>query len=219
MKKKVVGADFDGTLLKYDLAERVLRRFARQGWERYDDLLANGKITLEDCMKSQYGMIEVGSHEEVIEYVDRYCVFRPGVKELVSVCKARGIDLVVVSAGLDFCIKHAFHKNGIELPKLVCPRSTLKKDGGFGVTFPQRRHDGSADYKEDFVMSHQGRGASVTFVGNGMGDLYAAMRADVAFAIKGSKLDELCHARGVHYEAIRSMVALQKSLGSQYSRE
>ncbi|MDA4113196.1 MAG: HAD-IB family phosphatase [Thaumarchaeota archaeon] len=210
--KKVVAADFDGTLLKNDLAELVLARFAGEGWKRYDELLAKEKISLEECMRRQYAMVEVGSRREVIEYVDRYCTFRPGVKKLVSECEARGIDLVIVSAGLDFCIRHAFRKNGIGLPKLVCPRSSFGKGKGFGVTFPARRSPGSADYKESFVSSCQGRGMSVTFVGNGMGDLHAAIRADEVFAIKDSTLDVVCNERGIAHESVKNLVPVWKSL-------
>jgi 2-hydroxy-3-keto-5-methylthiopentenyl-1-phosphate phosphatase len=210
--KKVVAADFDGTLLKNDLAELVLARFAGEGWRCYDDLLENEKITLEECMRRQYAMVEVSSRREVIEYVDRYCIFRPGVKKLVSECEARGIDLTIVSAGLDFCIRHAFQKNGIELPRLVCPRSSFKKGKGFGVTFPASRSRGSANFKESFVSSCQRRGMSVTFVGNGMGDLHAAIRADAVFAIKDSRLDVLCNERGIAHESVKDLVPVWKSL-------
>jgi 2-hydroxy-3-keto-5-methylthiopentenyl-1-phosphate phosphatase len=209
--KKVLAADFDGTLLQNDLAEQVLRRFARDGWEHYDELLADGKITLEECMRKQYSMIEAKSRAQVIEYAEKYCVFRPGVRRLLSICESRGTEFVVVSAGLDFCIRHAFKTNGIELPKLVCPKS-FRRGKGFGVTFPRGLHPESSDFKEDLVLSYQGRGASVTFVGNGMGDLHAAMRADKTFAIRGSTLDRVCGKRAIAHERIEDFAPVCKSL-------
>jgi HAD superfamily phosphoserine phosphatase-like hydrolase len=216
--KKVIAADFDGTLLQNDLAEQVLGRFARNGWERYDALLADGKITLEECMRNQYSMIEIGSRKEVIEYVDTYCVFRPGVRRLISVCGDKGIDFVVVSAGLDFCIRYAFKRNGIQLPRLICPKSSLKRRGGLGVSFPPRSFPGSADYKESFVLSCRSAGMSVTFVGNGMGDLHAAISADEVFAIKDSTLDLMCDRRRITHKMVKNLVPVWKSLLGDDSR-
>jgi HAD superfamily phosphoserine phosphatase-like hydrolase len=211
-ERRILAADFDGTLLRNDLAEQILRKFARKGWERYDELLADGKITLEECMRNQYSMIEAGSRAEVIEFAEKYCVFRPGARRLLSLCKSRGVEFVVVSAGLDFCIRRAFRTNKIELPKLVCPKSSFRRGKGFGVTFPRYLRPPSSDFKESLVLSYQSRGASVTFVGNGMGDLHAAMRADKVFAIRGSTLDRLCGLKRIPYVAVGDLVPVWRSL-------
>ena len=109
-------ADFDGTLLNTDLPEIVLKRFGTKRWERFDELLSAGKINVEECVIKQYAMIDVPNQEEILKYIDRFIIVREGLDALLSACRDMHVSFVVVSAGLDFCIRRAFHKLGIPLP-------------------------------------------------------------------------------------------------------
>jgi 2-hydroxy-3-keto-5-methylthiopentenyl-1-phosphate phosphatase len=188
----VIASDFDGTLLEYDLAEEALKRFAEGDWRRYDSLLADGRISLEECMRSQYSMIRAKSHEEIIDYIDQFCVFREGFSQLISGCASKGIEFVVVSAGLDFCIEHAFKKTGLSPKTVVCPRSQLTSGTGIKVSFPASPFQDAANYKEGLVMSYKRQGRPVAYIGNGRGDLEAAARSDFVFAIADSTLEREC---------------------------
>ncbi|MFQ5872129.1 MAG: haloacid dehalogenase-like hydrolase, partial [Candidatus Geothermarchaeales archaeon] len=97
----VVVSDFDGTIVEKDLPELVLKRFGEKGWERYDTLLVEGKLGLEECIKQQYGMIRAESEEQILGYIRDHCAVRPGFHELVEFSRERGVELVVASAGLD----------------------------------------------------------------------------------------------------------------------
>jgi 2-hydroxy-3-keto-5-methylthiopentenyl-1-phosphate phosphatase len=200
-----VVSDFDGTILKHDLALLALKKFGRTGWERFDELLSAGKITVEQCVAEQYAMIEVDRRQEITDYVDSYCRFRPGLAELLSECRQRGLGVIIVSAGLDFCIKHAFHKSGLATPKLACPKSSLVAGRGFRLSFPRRRCAEARDFKEDTVVHLKRRGNKVIFIGDGAGDFNAAVQADFLFAIKGSPLDLMCADRDVPHKPIKTL--------------
>jgi 2,3-diketo-5-methylthio-1-phosphopentane phosphatase len=205
--KTVLVSDFDGTLIEHDLPELVLKRFGAKGWELYDELLGQEKISLEECIRKQYAMIHASTKKEILDYVNDFCVFRTGAAELISWCKQKNIRFVVASAGLDFCIKHAFKANRLRLPELVCPNSVFwGQRGGFRIRFNNRFSDYSIDFKEALVASLKGEnqnGKFVIFVGDGLGDLHAAMRSDLVFTIEGSALDRICTERKIIHYSIK----------------
>lgn len=205
-----VVADFDGTLLKEDLPCLALKKFGRRGWERYDELLTAGKITVEECIIEQYAMIDVRSRKQVLDYIKGFCQFTPGLRRLLSECMRDGLNFTVVSAGLDFCIRYAFLKSGLTPPRLVCPRSLLVPGKGFKLSFPPRHYATSRDFKEDVVMYRKKQGDRVIFIGDGAGDFNAAVRADVLFAMHGSSLDMMCAERKIPRRTVRTLVPVQK---------
>jgi 2-hydroxy-3-keto-5-methylthiopentenyl-1-phosphate phosphatase len=201
---QAVLCDFDGTIMMDDVAELILKRFSKPGWERFNNLLATGKITVEECVRKEYAMIRASSVEEVAEFASRLNRLRPGFKTFLRHCLAQNIAFVVVSAGIDFCIRDAFRIKGIDMPQLVCPAATLVPMGGLKLIFPERCSSGSRDFKEDAVMAFKARGHNVVYVGDGSGDANAAERSDAVFAVKGSMLQKVCEERGIPYRAIRT---------------
>jgi len=192
------------------LALLALRKFGRKGWERFDELLSRGEITVEQCVAEQYAAIEAETRKEVTDYIDGYCRFRPGFTNLLSECKRQGVGFTVVSAGLDFCIRHAFRRAGATMPKLVCPKSSLAAGKGFSLSFPRHRCAEAKDFKEDVVMRLRKQGDNVVFIGDGAGDFNAAARADFPFAVEGSPLGLMLADRGIPYKSVRTLTPVAK---------
>ncbi len=197
-------SDFDGTIIERDLAELALVEFAQPYWERFNDMLAEGKINVEECVARQYEMIRAKSRGEITAYLRRFATFRSGLKELLDECQARSIPFAIVSAGLDFTIKGTFKASGIPTPRLICPRSYTIPTKGFGLVFPKRKFPVSRDFKEDSVMSYKEHGYRVLYVGDGAGDANAAESADKVFTIRSSTLDRMCSARKIPHTTIES---------------
>ncbi len=197
-------SDFDGTILKEDAAEQVLERFAKPRWKDFNGLLAEGKINIEQSVSEQYAMIEAATKKEVLKYVRALYRPRPGLKTLLRVCKGRDAAFVVVSAGIDFCIRDAFSAMQIEMPRLICPKSTFLPRKGLRLSFPRRRYPESRDFKEDAVMYFKARGHRVAYVGDGSGDANAAERADAVFAVEQSALERLCVRRQIPYRPVKT---------------
>ena len=103
MSDWILVTDFDGTIVNEDLAELILRRFGRKGWEKYDTLAVEGKMKIEDCLRIQFEMIEA-SEEEILDLVRNNCRLRSGFKELLATCKDKEVPIVIATAGIDFCI-------------------------------------------------------------------------------------------------------------------
>jgi len=79
--------------------------------------------------------------------------------------------------------------------EVVAPAVT---DEGKGVRFcfPPLVHPGARNFKEDRVLQEKALGRRVVYIGDGTSDLWAALSADMAFAVRGSRLDSLLNREG-----------------------
>ena len=80
---RAILADFDGTIMKRDLAEMVLSKFADPSWKRFSDLLSEGKMSVEECVSREYAMIDARSRGEILRSVREYYQTRPRFGELL----------------------------------------------------------------------------------------------------------------------------------------
>ncbi|MFZ0892236.1 MAG: HAD-IB family phosphatase [Thermoplasmata archaeon] len=211
--QSVVVSDFDGTLTSYDLGTMVLEQFGAPGWEHFDELFEAGKITLGDCLREQTALIRASSPAEILRYLLPFSEFRPGMKPLLDECRRGGSKFVVASAGIDFCIRQVFRREGLSIPPLCCPvtKSTAQ---GFRIKMPRTaslgdgasvRFSSGENFKKSLVAAHQARGRSVTFLGDGAADIAPASVADKVFAIDRSPLAIACVQRGIPCTRIRSL--------------
>jgi 2-hydroxy-3-keto-5-methylthiopentenyl-1-phosphate phosphatase len=112
------------------------------------------------------------------------------------------LPLKVLSGGLDFCIRHFLDRDDwLKFLTVYAPESKFTGNG-YSLTFPRLRSSSSTNFKDDLVRHEKGNGARVVFVGDGFGDLPAAKESDFAFAIKGSRLAELCRQLNVPHDEI-----------------
>ena len=193
--------DFDGTIVLRDTAQLALERFCDSEWTRIDEEFEKGEITLEESLRLEFAMLKV-PEQAIIEEVSRVTEFRPNFGRLVDYCKSHSLPLTVVSAGLDFCIRHFLDRDEwLKFMQIYAPTSEYSEDG-YKVTFPRKLLSVSSNFKDDLVRRERKRGTHVYFVGDGIGDLFAAKESDSAFAIKGSKLAELCREQSIPHAEI-----------------
>lgn len=197
----VVLCDFDGTIVNLDTGEFVLRRFAHGDWRVLEDQLDRHEITLEECIRGQFSLVSV-PESLIVEEVERVASFRPKFGSLVDCCMAHDLRLIVVSAGLDFCIRHLLDRNGwlgsmeVRAPRAKCTPS------GIQLTFPKLDNQESENFKDDSVRSCKKQGKRVIYVGDGSADFQAVKNADFPFAVQGSKLSQICRDEGVPHQEI-----------------
>jgi 2-hydroxy-3-keto-5-methylthiopentenyl-1-phosphate phosphatase len=187
--------DFDGTVSLIDTAEYILERHASGDWRAFERSLAAGLITLEECMSAQFDMIALSRDEMLVE-LDRVVIPRPGFAELVEKCLSNNVTFRITSAGMDFYIRHFLEPYGWRgRVELVAPEVV---DNGKGVRFqfPPQRYSQARNFKEDNVLREHAAGRRVAYIGDGTSDQWAAMAADMAFAVRGSVLDRLLEKAG-----------------------
>jgi 2-hydroxy-3-keto-5-methylthiopentenyl-1-phosphate phosphatase len=199
--KTAILSDFDGTIVNVDTGEYILSQFAHGDWRAYDEQLDIGKITLQECPKKQFAMVKE-TEARLVKRVEAVVLFRPGFEDLVEQCEIERIPFVVVSGGLDFVIKHLLRaKNLLNRVDVVAPKANVTKRG-ITLRFPKASQSASLNLKDDLVMSYEARGIRTVYIGDGSPDFAAIRRADVRFAIRGSKLSELCKRADIAFREI-----------------
>lgn len=192
----IVLCDFDGTITKIDTAEFTLTKFAQGDWKAIDRQFEDGKITLEECLKREFKLV-AASRQEILNELEKVVDFRPNFEELAEYCRKNSVPFVVVSAGLDFIIDHYLKLEGWkELVTTYTARTALTSNG-IEFTFPKLFDKTSANFKQDLVRQRKAEGRRIVYIGDGFGDYDAAREADYTFAIKDSRLAELCEKHGV----------------------
>ena len=188
--------DFDGTIVSKDTAHIAMDRFGDPNWTRIDEALERGEVSFEESLRLEFAMLKVPK-EVIIKEVSPGTSLRPNFDRLVDYCKNNNVSLKVVSGGLDFCIRHFLDRaDWLKFIEIHAPKSQFTGNG-YSLTFPRMFTSSSTNFKDDLVKHARKNGATVFFVGDGFGDFSAAKESDFAFAIKGSRLAELCREQRV----------------------
>lgn len=213
-KRTEVVSDFDGTIVNIDTAEYLLARFAKGDWRKYDDQLERGEISLENCLRLQYGMLREPK-QKLLDAIDDVASFRAGFDELVAFCKKKGTSFTILSAGLDFVIRHLLRRENLENQVIILVPESRQTSRGIVPDFSRLPHLGSSNFKSSFVESIKAKGTGVVYIGDGFSDFEAIKEANVRFVIKGSRLDEACRKYGIERQEIVSFREVIRSLDSR----
>ena len=195
MYRRVILCDFDGTVVEFDTVEYILEELVPDSWRIYDEQLERGEITLEECMIKEVAMIKK-TRNEIIRLVEGAKI-RSGFKDFIEYCGVNDIPISIVSAGLDFVIKHILRINNIGEIPIYAPVARCYGEGGIILSFKHLPR--TEDFKEGIVENSKEIAMNVSYIGDGIGDYNAARVADFVFAIKGGKLATFCKKQGLSY--------------------
>ncbi len=197
----VVLCDFDGTILDIDTSVFILTKLAKEEWKIFDEQLERGEITLEECLRKQFSTVRA-SKTRILKEIGRVPTVRPNFEKLVDFCGVQRIPLILVSAGLDFIIKHFLEVKGWHaLVEVYAPKARTTANG-VKFTFPKLLDKASVNFKDDLVRYYKKQGKRVIYIGDGLADYHAARNAHLSFAVKDSKLAELLKHGGIPHKEI-----------------
>jgi 2,3-diketo-5-methylthio-1-phosphopentane phosphatase len=192
-------SDFDGTIIEIDTAVIVFNKFINGNWRIFNEQLDRGEITLEQCMREQFSMIKTPK-SVILNELELDASFRPGFEELVHFCNDNQVPFEIVSAGLDFMVKHLLEVRGLDDKIKVRVARTRFTGDGIEMDSIELHDRNSIDFKADLVNFYKDKGFFVLFIGDGMSDKGAVMSADYVFVIKGSRLAEFCKKEGINHQ-------------------
>ncbi len=210
MAPLTIFCDFDGTITEVDTCEVILDKFSPEDWHEEDRLLEEGKITLEEALQRQLAPVKA-TENQMISAVEDIRV-RPGFREFVDYSAENEIELVVVSAGLDFIIKRKLEGINDSI-KIISPVSKLTPNG-LTVTFPRLQGPGE-DFKVQLVNVARTKGGPVYYIGDGNSDFAAAAKSDFIFAIYGSSLAAFCRAKDLSHAEVHDFFEVLEGLKSR----
>ncbi len=211
IRRLAVLSDFDGTITTTDIAEMILARFAPPEWERIEMLHRARQIGTRETMTRQFALLR-SDRASLLDFVRAEARMDSGVPAFLRVCRARGIEVEVVSEGLDFYVHELMEMWGLDLP--VRTNRAVFEDGHVRIEHPFQDPDctlcGTCKLRRVFEL--RVGGYEVAYIGDGDSDLCPAVEADRVFA-KG-RLAELCDAEGIDYERFRDFTDVAQEVAA-----
>ena len=199
MRKIAVLCDFDGTVAREDVGNLLFRTFAAHGdasevvsrWKR-------GEISSRECLEHEAALARCCAAE-----LERFVQSRPldpYFKDFHDFAHRRGIEVVVLSDGLDYYIEQILIRNG--LGHIDFFANQLRIEGReLRIKFPWYNLLECTDCgccKTHHLLRYRDRGYFIVYVGDGLSDRCPCASADLVFA----KGDLLTHCRRENIEHV-----------------
>ena len=178
----LVICDFDGTIAHVDVTDGVLNRFALPQWEAIEADWKAGQIGSRECMARQVDLVRA-PREALDAYLDTVEI-DPDFPAFVADCRARGLEVVVISDGIDYSIKRILQRHGVDDLPLASNRLEFLGGDRYRLEFPEANAKCSAGSGtcKCRVSSRRASGRSRLLIGDGSSDFCLAAEADLVFA-------------------------------------
>lgn len=205
--------DFDGTISTVDVTDELLTRFARPGWQSLEEAWRTGQIGSRECMSGQMALLDAGA-EQINALLDTVRI-DPAFPDFVAAAQAAGVDLVVVSDGLDTAIERILARHGLSHLRVVANHLEQVADRQWRMLSPHTSDaclSGSGTCKCACAKRSQELHRTL-LIGDGQSDFCAAGAVDFVFAI--GKLTGHCRQLGLRHRSIdgfREAIALLPDL-------
>jgi 2,3-diketo-5-methylthio-1-phosphopentane phosphatase len=215
MKKIAILCDFDGTIAREDVGHLHFQTFADAGrcCEAVEEW-KQGLITSRDCLEREANLARASR-----DAVDRFVMQRsldPYFKDFVDFAHRRGMEVVIVSDGLDYYIERMLMQKG--LAHIDFFANTLRfNDHSFHVRFPyhnMRDCQSCGNCKTYHMERYKADGYFVVYVGNGLSDRCPSTYADCIFA-KGDLL-EFCRENGLSTIEFRNFRDVEREILNRF---
>jgi 2,3-diketo-5-methylthio-1-phosphopentane phosphatase len=201
--------DFDGTITRDDVGNLFFRTFGGPECDGLVRRYRNGELTAAGLFRAEAAAVGALDLRASNEFLNR-CETDPGFPRLAALCRERGIDLRIVSDGLDYYIRAILERIGSADVPFVSNRVVFGEpdaDGNraMGMEFPYNDAvcDRCACCKRNLMLTRSADEDVIVYVGDGYSDRGPAQFADVVFA-KGD-LQTYCRDENISYYVYRSL--------------
>jgi 2,3-diketo-5-methylthio-1-phosphopentane phosphatase len=200
--------DFDGTLTDVDTLDLLVAEHAPAIWLEAEQALTSGSMTLNEVIAFEFAHVR-STLDEALQVLRDRVSLRPGLPDLVTFCRERFIDAVVISSGFHELIEPVLAWGGVRLP--VVAHSAVFSPGGTRVEFLERSVcPVCGEQCKRTELDRLSGGRQIAYVGDGWSDRCAAKAADVVFA-RGSLADHLTD-EGVDYVPFDDLADVREGL-------
>jgi len=212
MQNKIaIMCDFDGTVAQEDVGNLLFRTFSDNGgtsavverWRR-------GEISSRECLEHEAKLARAKQND-----LDDFITKRrldPYFKDFHDFAKKRGMEVVIMSDGLDYYIESMLVKSGLGEIEFYANRLKLNGDT-LKIEFPYYDLLGCQDCaccKTHHLFTYRDQGYYIIYVGDGQSDFCPCSSADLVFA-KG-RLLEYCRDAGVDHIEFRNFRDIEREV-------
>jgi 2,3-diketo-5-methylthio-1-phosphopentane phosphatase/HAD superfamily hydrolase (TIGR01549 family) len=164
----------------------LVNQFTSGNWEAIDRDFRGGKIGSKEAY-SRIAKILMGDEATILHFVQEHSDIDPSFPHFYQYCHEKGIDIKIVSDGLDFYIKKILEIHHLSEIPYYANHTHFLEGERMEISFPHSEGECGlcGTCKKRLVQIYRKEYDSIFFVGNGLSDRCAAQEADFVFA-KGS---------------------------------
>lgn len=181
--KTIILCDFDGTASPMDVGNELLCRFTGDGWEEIDRDYCTGKIGSRAAY-TKIAPLFRGTRTEMLEYVLSMATLDRDFEVFYRLCRQNGIDVKIVSDGLDFYIEALLNKYGLTQMEYHANCAVFQGDDRVSFEFPGASEDCGrcGNCKRAILDRCRPAYDRIIYVGDSYSDICPARDADLVFA-------------------------------------
>ncbi len=189
--------DFDGTVTKEDVIDKILEEFADPRWRDIEQSWVNGEVGSRECLSIQTRLIKA-KECDLLDFVEGIRIDETFV-DFARYCKNKGVEVVILSDGIDLFIKSILNRYGLNDVRVYA--NTLGcTPKGYEMFFPYFRKDclSRSGICKCKMMEELSSPLSINIlVGDGRSDFCIAHKVDLTFA--KSALVDFCRVKKIPY--------------------
>lgn len=182
-KKALIISDFDGTICTVDVGNKVLSHFTKKRWEDVDREYVQGSIGSREAYGKIAPLLKVNP-EQLNAYVLKVAKIDPFFSKFYRLAKKKGVDVKIVSDGLDFYIRAIMQKHRLGEIEFYSNSVVFGENDSLIFDFPQSNalcgRCGTCKNKilNDYRLLYE----NIIYVGDGHSDICPSRCADLVFA-------------------------------------
>ena len=200
MKKPIIFCDFDGTITKSDNIISIMKQFAPPEWEKVKDDILSQKVSIQEGVTTLFSLLPSSKQKEITDFILQKAEIREGFANFISFVKESGIELYIVSGGIDFFVLPLL-KEFVEEELVFCNESDFTGEK-IKIIWPHscdKNCKNNCGCCKPSLMRKLAKVGDMTIViGDSITDLQAAKIADKVVA--RDYLKEKCRELNIQFE-------------------
>jgi 2,3-diketo-5-methylthio-1-phosphopentane phosphatase len=217
VEKILILCDFDGTASTVDVGNELLDRFTGDGWKDIDRDYCDGKIGSRSAY-TRIAPLFRGNRAQMLAYVFEKSTLDPFFADFYTYCRRMGMDLKIISDGLDFYIEAILKKNGLSEIEFFSNYIIFQDHERLSIEFPQASSDCGkcGNCKSRIVEQYRPLYDRIIYIGDSYSDVCPSKNADLVFAKK--ILYEKCSDNGTPCIYYNNFYDIQQCLEDQIAK-
>ncbi len=205
--------DFDGTITRSDVVDRILESFALPDWKKVEAEWASGKIGSRECLSRQMALVGMKEAElkNLLKSVEVDSHFSSFIKRTFDF----DVPVTILSDGfltvIREVLKRELKSTGIPSKKIPVYANDIKLMGSkISLVFPKGQPctHGCANCKQSLVERLSKNAHQNVFIGDGLSDRFGAKVSNFVFAKK--KLLLYCRENDVPHQEFHDFSDIEK---------